>query len=99
MMLEFVNMAPSTNFFQVVVSPLSNFLSKFPFNIITGSGVMTIFVYNELTRNLKIANNRVQTLPYNWGQGRARDSKFDTNVSNKKLLNATKCHGSSFYRF
>ena len=27
------------------------------------------------------------------------DTKFDTNVSNKMLLNAAKCKGYSFYRF
>ena len=38
-------------------------------------------------------------MPNIWRLGQATDSKFGTNVSNKKLLNATKCQGYSFYRF
>ena len=30
--------------------------------------------------------------------GRVRNTKFGTNVFNKMLLNAAKCHGYSFYR-
>ena len=98
MMPEFVNMASSSNIFKLVVFPLSTFISKLHFSIITGSGVMTIFVYKKLTRNLEIGNNHVLIFPYNQGQGRARDNESDANISNKKLLNATS-RGYGFYRF
>ena len=98
-MPKFVNMTSSSNFFNVLVFPLSSFFSKFHFNISTGSGVMTIFVCKGLIRNQEIGNSCVWILPYNWGQGWARASKFDTNISNKMLLSPTKCHGYSFYRF
>ena len=67
MMPEFVNMTSSTNFFNVVVFYLSSFVSKFHFIIITGFGVMTIFVYKGLSRNPEYGNNRLWSLPYNWG--------------------------------
>ena len=34
-----------------------------------------------------------------WRLGRVRNTKFNMNVSNEMLLNATKCQGSSLYRF
>ena len=72
--------------------------SEFHVNIITGSGVMTISFYKGLTRNPEIGNTPVWVLPNIWRLGRVRDTKFGMNVSNKKLLNAAKCHGYSFYR-
>ena len=38
-------------------------------------------------------------MPNIWRLGQVRDAKFGTNVSNEKLLNATKCHSYSFYYF
>ena len=76
-----------------------SYWSKFHVNIMTGSGVMTIFVYKRLTRNTEIGNTPFWVLPNIWRLGRARDTKFGKNVSNKLLLNATKCQGYSFYRF
>ena len=73
--------------------------SKFHVNIMTGSGVMTIFFYKRLTRNPEIGNTPVWVLPNIWRLGRVRDTKFGTNVSNKKLLNTAKCQGYNFYRF
>ena len=35
-------------------------------------------------------------MPKIWRLGRARDTKFATNVSNETLLNATKWQGHSF---
>ena len=60
--------------------------------MIIGFALITIFVFKGLTRNPKIGNSPVWILTYNWGQRRARDSKFDTNLSNEKLLNDTKYH-------
>ena len=76
-----------------------SYWSKFHVNIINGSGVMTIVFYKRLTRNPEIGNTTVWVLPNIWRLGRVRDTKFGTNVSNKMLLNTTKCHGYSFYLF
>ena len=49
----------TVNFFDVAVFLLSSLLTggpRFNINIITGSGVMTIIVYKELTRNPEIKN-------------------------------------------
>ena len=71
---------------------------KFYVNIITGSGVMTISFYKELTRNGEIGNTPVWVLPNIWRMGRIRNTKFGTNVCNKIILNAAKCQGYNFYR-
>ena len=42
-----------------------------------------------------MGNTPVCVLP---NLGRVRETKFDTNVSNRMLLNAAKCQGYSFYR-
>ena len=76
-----------------------SYWSKFHVNIITGSGVMTISFYTGLTRNPENGNNPVIVLPNIWRLGRVRNTRFGTNISNKMLLNASKCQGYSFYRF
>ena len=76
-----------------------SYWSKFHVNIITGSGVMTISFYKELTRNPQIGNTPAWVLPNIWRLRRVRNTKFGTNISNKILLNAEKCQGYSFYRF
>ena len=70
-----------------------SYWSKFPANVITGSGVMTIFFYKVLTRNPVIENTRVWVLHSIWGLGRVSDTKFGKNVSNKVLLIAAKFQG------
>ena len=54
------------------------------------SGVMTVFIYKELTRNLCV-------FPNIWRLGPVRDTKFGTNVSAKKYT--AKCQCYSFYHF
>ena len=76
-----------------------SYWSKFYFNTITGSGVMTIYFYNGLARNLEIGNTLVWVLPNIWRLGRVRDTNIGTDISNKILLNAAKCQGYRFYRF
>ena len=61
-------------------------------------GVMTIFVYKSLNRNPEVGNTSVCVLPNIWRLEQVRDTKFGTNVSNKKLLNTAKSQGYSFYR-
>ena len=68
-----------------------SYWSKFHVNIITGSGIMTIFFYKGLTRNPEIGNTPVWVLPNIWGLGQIRDTKFGTDISNEVLLNAGKC--------
>ena len=68
-----------------------SYWSKFHVNVITGSGVMTIFFYKGLTRNPEIGHIPVWVLPNIWGQERVSDTKFGTNVSNEMLPNFAKC--------
>ena len=59
---------------------------------IIGSEVMTIFSYKGLTRNPEIRNtSRLSFAQYLEGH------QIGMNVSNKILLNASKCHGYRFY--
>ena len=57
--------------------------SKFHVIIITGSRVVTIFLYKGLTRNPDIGNTPVWVLPNIWRLGRVRDTKFGMNISNE----------------
>ena len=70
-----------------------SYWSKFHVNIITGSGIMTIFFYKALIRNPEIENTPV------WRLGRVRDTKSSSNFSKKMLLNAAKLQGYNFYCF
>ena len=73
-----------------------SYWSKFHVSIITGSGVMTIFL---LEIDQKSRNTTIWVLPNIWRLGLVRDTIFGTNVSNEMLLNTAKCQGYSFYRF
>ena len=64
----------------------------------TGSGVMTIFLYKGLNRNSNIGNTPVWIFPNIWRLGCVRNTKLGTNASNKKLLNAAKCQRYNVYR-
>ena len=78
-----------------------SYLSKFHVNIITSSGIMTIFFYKGLTRNPEIENTSSWVLLNIWRLGQVMDTKFSTNVSNvsnKMLLNSAKFQYYSFYR-
>ena len=76
-----------------------SYCSKNHVNIITRSGIMTIFFYKGLTRNSDIGNTLIWVLPNIWRLGRVMDTKFGTNVSTRILLNAAKFQGYSIYRF
>ena len=99
MMPEFVNMTSSTNFFNVAVFYLSSFVSNFHFIIITGFGVMTIFVYKGLAGNLEYENTQVWIFLFKWPLRRARDTKFCKHISNKIFLISTKRHDYSLDHF
>ena len=76
-----------------------SYWSKFHVNIITGSGIMTIFFYKGLTRNPEIGNTPVWVLPNICRLGRVIDTKFGTDVFYRMLLNAAKFQGCSLYQF
>ena len=67
-----------------------SYWSKFNVNIITFSGVVTLFFYKGLIRNLEIRNTPFWLLLIIWRLGRVRDTKFGTNFSNEMLLNPAK---------
>ena len=98
---QILNTASSSSFFWHYFVSLVKFSYRFKFHvsIITGSGVMAIYVYKGLIKNLEIRNAPVWVLPNIWRPERVRNVKFGTNVSNKMLLNTAKCLGYSFYRF
>ena len=73
--------------------------SKFHVNIITGSGVLTIYFYKGLTKSPEIRNTLVWVLSFIWRLGQVRNTKFGTHVFNKMLRNAAKCQGYSSYSF
>ena len=64
--------------------------------MIFGPGVMTIFIYKVLTRNPKIENTPDWVLPNISRLGQVKDAKFGKNISNEKLLHATKSKLLSF---
>ena len=104
MALQFVDVRSSSFFFLCVWCCRVSFVKfsyriRFNINIITGSGVLTIFVYTGLTKNAEIGNTPVCVLPNICSLEQVRDTKFGTDVSNEKLLNAAKCDGDSFYCF
>ena len=76
-----------------------SYWSMFHVIIMTSSGVITILIYKGLTRNPETGNTSVCSLPNIWKLKRVTNTTFGTNVSNKKLLNAAKCQGYSFYHF
>ena len=80
-----------------------SYWSNFDVNIMTGSGVKTILTYKGLTGIPEIWNSPVWVVPnVLWLENISpivRHTKFGTNVSNKKLLNAGKFQGYGFYRF
>ena len=53
-----------------------SFWSNFHVNIITGFGIMTIFFYKRLTRNLEFRNTPVWVFPNIWRLGWVMDTKF-----------------------
>ena len=55
-----------------------SYWSKFHTNIITGSGVMAVFVCKGLTRNPEIGNALVWVFPNIWRLEQFRDTKFGT---------------------
>ena len=97
---QFPDMMSRQIFWRCFVSLVKfSYWSKIHLNIITGSGVMTIYFYKGLTRNPETRNTPVWVLPNIWTLGWVRDTKFGTDVSNKMLLNAAKCQCYSFNRF
>ena len=68
---QFSNMMSSSIFWHCFVSLVKfSYWSKFHVNFITGSGVLAIFFYKGLTRNLEIGNTLVWVCPISgdWGK-------------------------------
>ena len=99
LILEFVNMTSSTNFFNVVMFYLSSFVSNFHFIIITVFLDMTIFLYKGLAGNLEYENSQVWIFFFKWALRQARDSNFCKHISNKIFLVSTKPHDYSLDHF
>ena len=93
--LKFSDMTSSSIFFWHCFVSLVKFSYWFKFHvsIVTGSGVVIISSFKELTKILEIGNAPIWVLPNIWTLGRISNTKFGTFVSNKMLLNAAKCHG------
>ena len=100
-MSHFSDMTSTSHFFWRYFVSLVKFSywSTFHVNIITCSGIMTVFFYKGLTRNPEIRNTPVWILPNIWRLGQVMDTKFGTNVSNRMLMNAGKFQVYSLYRF
>ena len=102
---QFVNMTSSSIFCYIVFVSLVlfSYCFKFDVNIITGSGVMTVFFCKGLTSNWESQNTPLWVLPNIRRLGRVRNTKFGMNISDKMLLNASKrqgySQGYSFYIF
>ena len=95
MMSQFSDTTSTSNFFwRLFVSLVKvSCWSKFHVNIITSSGIMTIFFYKGLTRNPEIRNCPVLVLPNIWRLGWVMEikfTKFVMNISNRMLLNDAK---------
>ena len=62
---QFVRMMSSLKFFVVTLFLLSCLVPgpSFIFNVITGSRVMTVFLYKGSTRNLEIENTPSESCP------------------------------------
>ena len=98
MTLQFSDMMLWSIFWHCFVSLVNfSYWSKFHVNIIIGFGVVTISFYKELNRNPEIGNTPVWVLPNIWRLGQVWNTKFGANMSNKMLLNTSKCQGYSFY--
>ena len=74
---QFNNMASSSNYFKVFFSLAKlRYWCKFHVNIITGSGVMTIYYLKGLSRSLEIGYIPVLVLPNTQRLGLVKDTKL-----------------------
>ena len=74
--------------------------SRFLVSIITGCGVITIFLRKGLTRSPELGSTPVWVVWLNiWRFGQVRDTRFGPNVSYKMLLNVGKCQNHRLYYF
>ena len=64
---------------------------KFHINTIISVWLIAIFVCKGLTRNAEIRSTPLWVLTNILRLAQIRDTKFDTNISNKRLLNAGEC--------
>ena len=82
-MPQFANMTSSPTFLCCRVSLVKfSYWSTFHVNIMTSSGIITILIYKELTRNPEIGNTLSEFVEY-LEIGFIKDTTFGTNVSIK----------------
>ena len=88
-------------FFWLCFVSLSKFSywSRFHLNIFTSSGVLIIYFYKGLTRNPEVENIPVWVLFNIWRLRWVSDTKLDTDVPKKMLLQSAKFQGNSFSCF
>ena len=80
-MSQISNMRWSSFFWGCFVSLVKfNYWSKFHFNIITGSGVITIFFYKGLAKNPEIGNTPIWFLPNICWLDWVRNTEFGTKL-------------------
>ena len=88
-------------FFWLCFVSLSKFSywSRFHLNIFTSSGVLIIYFYKGLNRNPEVEKTPVWVLFNIWRLRWVSDTKLDTDVPKKMLLQSAKFQGNSFSCF
>ena len=87
-----------SNFFDVVLLLLSSLVTDLSFMSIS-SLVLELWQFHFIRDWPENRNIPIRVLPNICRLGGVRDTKFDTKVCNKMLVNAAKCQGYSFYCF
>ena len=89
---QFPDMTSLSSFMDVVLFPLSNLVTVPSFMSISAL-VLQLWQFCFIRDWSEIRYTPVRVFPNIWRLGQDRDTKFGTHVSNKTLLNATKCEG------
>ena len=98
---QFSDIASSSFFFWHCFVSLVKFSywSKFHLNIITGSGVMAIYFYKRLTRNMENRNSLSEFYPISGDKGELGIPNLARMSLAKMLRISAKCQGYCFCRF
>ena len=96
---QFDEITSSSKLFDVLLFLLSGSVNSASFNIITGSGVMKIFVCKGFTKNPEIWNTPVAVYLISGDYSKLGIPNLKQMFLIKMVLNAAKLHGYNFYRF